>query len=35
MSVTDELLRNNQAFAATFAGGSLPVVPARRVAIVA
>jgi carbonic anhydrase len=35
MSVTDELLRNNEAYAATFDKGALPTPPARRLAIVA
>lgn len=35
MSVTDELLRNNQAHAATFDKEGLPRRPARRVAVVA
>jgi carbonic anhydrase len=35
MSVTDELLANNTSYAATFAKGSLPMPPAKKVAIVA
>jgi carbonic anhydrase len=35
MSVTDELLRNAEAYAAEFAGGDLPLRPARRVAVLA
>jgi carbonic anhydrase len=35
MSVTDELLRNNQAYAASFDKGHLPLPPARKVAVVA
>jgi carbonic anhydrase len=35
MSVTDELIRNNQAYAAGFDKGALPLPPARKVAIVA
>ena len=32
MSVTDELLKNNQEYARTFDRGGLPLPPARRVA---
>jgi carbonic anhydrase len=35
MSVTDELLRNNTEFAASFANGDLPMPPARGLAVVA
>jgi carbonic anhydrase len=35
MSVTDELLRNNEAYAATFDKADLPTPPARKLAIVA
>jgi carbonic anhydrase len=35
MSVTDELLRNNDAYAAGFASGGLPMPPARQVAVLA
>ncbi len=35
MSVTDELLANNEAYAARFDKGDLPLPPARKVAIVA
>ena len=35
MSVTDELLQNNAAYAETFNKGDLPLPPARRVAVVA
>ncbi len=35
MSVTDELLRNNEAYAETFDKGDLPLPPAKRVAVVA
>jgi carbonic anhydrase len=35
MSVTDELLANNDAFAATFDKGDLPLPPGKKVAIVA
>src|SRR5207302_10785006 len=35
MSVTDELLRNNEAYAASFDKGDLPTPPARKVAVVA
>jgi carbonic anhydrase len=35
MSVTDELLRNAEAYAADFRHGDLPLPPAKRVAIVA
>src|SRR5215470_17246015 len=35
MTVTDELLRNAQAYAAAFNKGALPMPPARRVAVVA
>ncbi len=35
MSVTDELLRNNEAYAASFDQGHLPLPPAKKVAIVA
>lgn len=35
MAVIDELLAANQAYAATFTKGSLPIPPARRIAIVA
>ena len=35
MSVTDELLRNNEAYAASFEKGDLPPSPAERVAVVA
>src|SRR5687767_3595203 len=35
MSVTDDLLRNNEAYAETFEKGDLPLPPARGVAVVA
>ena len=35
MSTTDELLRNNQDYAASFSSGDLPMPPATRVAVVA
>jgi len=35
MSVTDELLANNDAYVASFDGGDLPLPPAKHVAIVA
>jgi carbonic anhydrase len=35
MSVTDELLRNNEAYAQSFEKGDLPLPPARGVAVVA
>src|SRR5918995_1237578 len=35
MSVTDELLRNNEAYAASFDKGDLPLPPARKLAVVA
>src|SRR5215472_4468246 len=35
MTVTDELLRNAQAYAASFTRGGLPIPPARQVAVVA
>ncbi len=35
MSVTDELLKNNEAYAANFDKGDLPLPPARKVAVVA
>jgi carbonic anhydrase len=35
MSVTDELLRNNEAYAASFDKGDLPLPPAKKVAVVA
>ncbi len=35
MSVTDELLQNNEAYAASFKKGDLPASPAKRVAVVA
>lgn len=35
MSVTDELLRNAEAYAANFTKGDLPMPPARKVAVVA
>ena len=35
MSVTDELLKNAEAYAASFDKGNLPLPPARRIAIVA
>jgi carbonic anhydrase len=35
MSVTDELLKNNEGYAATFDKGDLPLPPARKVAVVA
>src|SRR5512134_3669550 len=35
MSVTDELLRNAEAYAAEFDKGDLPLPPARKVAVVA
>ena len=35
MSVTDELLNNNAAYAASFEKGDLPLPPARGVAVVA
>ena len=35
MSSTDELLRNNEAYAANFDKGGLPIPPAKKVAIIA
>ena len=35
MSVTDELLKNNEGYAAAFDKGDLPLPPARKVAVVA
>ena len=35
MSVTDELLKNNEAYAASFAKGDLPVPPGKRLAVLA
>ena len=35
MSVTDELLKNNEAYAASFDKGELPLPPAKKVAVVA
>jgi carbonic anhydrase len=35
MSATDELVANNAAYAATFTAGSLPMPPAKQVAVVA
>jgi carbonic anhydrase len=35
MSVTDELLRNNQSYAGSFKKGDLPLPPARHVAVLA
>jgi carbonic anhydrase len=35
MSSTDELLRNNEAFAKTFDGADLPAPPAKKVAVIA
>lgn len=35
MSVTDELLRNNESYATSFSKGSLPLPPAKRVAVLA
>jgi carbonic anhydrase len=35
MSVTDELLSNNEAYAASFALGDLPLPPARKLAVLA
>jgi carbonic anhydrase len=35
MSVTDELLQNNEAYAASFDKGDLPMPPAKKVAVVA
>src|SRR3954464_1565756 len=35
MSVTDELLRNNEAYVASFDKGDLPLPPARKIAILA
>jgi carbonic anhydrase len=35
MSVTDELIANNEAYAAQFDKGELPIPPARKVAVVA
>jgi carbonic anhydrase len=35
MSVTDELLQNNEAYAASFDKGDLPLPPAKKVAVVA
>ena len=35
MSVTDDLLRNNEAYAAAFDKGDLPLPPAKKVAVVA
>jgi carbonic anhydrase len=35
MSATDELLRNNEAYASSFAKGDLPLPPAKKVAVLA
>jgi carbonic anhydrase len=35
MSVTDELLHNNEAYAASFAHGDLPLPPAKKLAVLA
>jgi len=35
MSITDQLLRNNEHYAGSFTKGSLPLPPAKRVAVVA
>ena len=35
MSVTDDLLRNNEAYAEKFDKGDLPLPPAKKVAVVA
>jgi|SRR4051812_31152569 carbonic anhydrase len=35
MSVTDELLRNNEAYAASFQHGDLPLPPAKKLAVLA
>jgi carbonic anhydrase len=35
MNVTDELLQNNEAYAATFDKGSLPMPPGKQIAVVA
>src|SRR5918999_26470 len=35
MSVTDELLKNNEAYAASFEKGDLPLPPSKKVAVVA
>jgi carbonic anhydrase len=35
MTVTDELLRNNEAYAASFDAGDLPLPPAKKLAVVA
>jgi carbonic anhydrase len=35
MSVTDDLLRNSEAYAATFDKGDLPLPPARKIAVLA
>ena len=35
MSVTDDLLKNNERYAASFAKGDLPMPPAKRVAVLA
>src|SRR2546430_17075189 len=35
MSVTDDLVRNNEAYAQSFKKGDLPVPPAKRLAVVA
>jgi carbonic anhydrase len=35
MSTTDDLLRNNEAYAASFDKGDLPIPPARRTAVIA
>src|SRR6185312_436472 len=35
MSITDDLLKNNEAYAASFDKGDLPLPPARKVAVVA
>jgi carbonic anhydrase len=35
MSVTDELIRNNQAYAGSFKKGDLPLPPARHIAVLA
>ena len=35
MSITDELLKNNEAYVASFDKGDLPLPPAKKVAVVA
>ena len=35
MSITDDLLANNEAYAASFDKGDLPIPPAKKLAVVA